>query len=177
VDAWRLNDQGYDKLFFIDQDGSDIEVTVHYLEQGGYRLQLPGGEVIADGEIDEGDTLRAHLDGLKVSAAVVRDSDTLTILIRGEACRIEFVDRMALVDVDLEEGSKVTAPLPGKIVQVMVKPGSGVKKGDPLLILEAMKMEHAITASRDAVIADIPFAIGEQVTEGTELVLFEPERD
>ena len=177
VDAWRLNDQGYDKLFFIDQDGSDIEVTVHYLEQGGYRLQLPGGDVEADGEIDEGDTLRAHLDGLKVSAAVVRDSDTLTILIRGEACRIEFVDRMALVDVDLEEGSKVTAPLPGKIVQVMVKPGSGVKKGDPLLILEAMKMEHAITASRDAVIADIPFAIGEQVTEGTELVLFEPERD
>ena len=152
-------------------------MTVHYLEQGGYRLQLPGGDVVADGEIDEGDTLRAHLDGLKVSAAVVRDSNTLTILIRGEACRIEFVDRMALVDVDLEEGSKVTAPLPGKIVQVMVEPGAVGKKGDTLIILEAMKMEHAITASRDAVISDVPFAIGEQVTEGTELVLFKPESD
>jgi len=81
------------------------------------------------------------------------------------------------VDVDLEEGSKVTAPLPGKIVQVMVEPGAVVKKGDTLIILEAMKMEHAITASRDAVISDIPFAIGEQVTEGTELVLFKPEGD
>ena len=177
VDAWRLNDQGYDKLYFIGQDGSDIEVAVHYLGRAGYRLQLPGGEVIANGEIDESGTLKADLEGLKVSAAVVRDSDTLTILSRGEAFRIEYVDRMALVDVDLEEGSKVTAPLPGKIVQVMVESGAEVKKGDTLIILEAMKMEHAITASRDAVISDIPFAIGEQVTEGTELVLFKPEGD
>ena len=177
MDAWRLNDQGYDKLYFIGQDGSDIEVAVHYLGRAGYRLQLPGGEMIANGEIDEGGTLKADLEGLKVSAAVVRDSDTLTILSRGEAFRIEYVDRMALVDVDLEEGSKVTAPLPGKIVQVMVESGAEVKKGDTLIILEAMKMEHAITASRDAVISDIPFAIGEQVTEGTELVLFKPEGD
>ena len=177
LDAWRLNDQGYDEQYFIDQDGSEIEVTVHYPEDGGYRLQLPGGEMLADGEIDEGGTLWADLDGLKISAAIVRDSDTVTILSCGKAYRIEYVDRMALVDVDLEEGSKVTAPLPGKIVQVLVEPGSNVKKGDTLLILEAMKMEHAITASRDAVIADIPFATGEQVTEGTELVTFEPEGD
>ena len=78
-------------------------------------------------------------------------------------------------DVDLEEGSKVTAPLPGKIVQVLVEPGSEVKKGETLLILEAMKMEHTITAPRDALIEDVPFTTGEQVTEGTELVLFATE--
>ena len=175
VDGWRLIDQGHDELIFLDQGGSELVVTVHYLRGGGYRLDLPGGQIVADGEVDEGGTIWADLDGLKISAAVVRDRDKVTILSNGRAYRIEHVDRMALVDVDLEESSKVTAPLPGKIVQVLVEPGSNVKKGDTLLILEAMKMEHTITAPRDALIEDVPFTTGEQVTEGTELVLFATE--
>jgi 3-methylcrotonyl-CoA carboxylase alpha subunit len=84
---------------------------------------------------------------------------------------------MALQDIDLEEGGKVSAPLPGKIVQVQVEVGTSVKKGDPLLILEAMKMEHTITAPRDAVVAAIPYSAGEQVEEGVELLLFEASDD
>jgi 3-methylcrotonyl-CoA carboxylase alpha subunit len=174
VDGWRLNDQGHDELSFRDGgDDGDILVTVHYPSAGGYRLDLPGGEMLANGEVDEGGTLWADLDGLRVSAAVVHDGDKVTILSGGRAHRIERVDPMALRDIDLDEGGKVTAPLPGKIVQVQVEVGASVKKGDPLLTLEAMKMEHTITAPRDAVIAGLPFASGEQVEEGVELVVFE----
>ena len=174
VDGWRLNDQGHDELSFRDAgDGDDIIVTVHYPEAGGYRLGLPGGEMLASGEVDAGGTLWADLDGLRVSAAVVHDGDRVTILSGGRAHRIERMDPMALRDIDLDEGGKVTAPLPGKIVQVQVEVGGSVSKGDPLLILEAMKMEHTITAPRDAVIAALPFAPGEQVEEGAELVMFE----
>ena len=174
VDGWRLNDQGHDELCFRDDgDGSDILVTVHYPAVAGYRLELPGGEMLANGEVDEGGTLWADLDGLRVSAAVVHEGDKVTILFGGRAHRIERVDPMALRDVDLDEAGKVTAPLPGKIVQVQVEVGASVGKGDPLLILEAMKMEHTITAPRDAVIAGLPFAPGEQVEEGVELVIFE----
>ncbi len=154
-------------------NGADILVTVHYPAAAGYRLELPGGEMLANGEVDEGGTLLADLDGLRVSAAVVHEGDNVSILFGGRTHRIERVDPMALRDVDLDEGGKVTAPLPGKIVQVQVEVGTSVGKGDPLLILEAMKMEHTITAPRDAVIAGLPFASGEQVEEGVELVIFE----
>ncbi len=178
VDGWRLNGQGHDELSFRDGNGEDeIMVTVHYPSAGGYRLALPGGEMLANGEVDEGGTLWADLDGLRVSAAVVHDGDKVTILSGGRAHRIERTDPMALRDYDLEEGGKVTAPLPGKIVQVHVAAGDNVKKGEPLLILEAMKMEHTIAAPRDAVIAAIPFSPGEQVDEGTELILFEASTD
>ncbi|MBT6910239.1 MAG: acetyl/propionyl/methylcrotonyl-CoA carboxylase subunit alpha, partial [Rhodospirillaceae bacterium] len=154
IDGWRLNDQGHDELCFS-TDGVDdeITVTVHYPGTGGYRLALPGGDMQASGEIDDGGTLWADLDGLRVSAAVVHDGEKVTILAGGRAYRITRNNPMALQDIDLEEGGKVSAPLPGKIVQVQVEVGTSVKKGDPLLILEAMKMEHTITAPRDAVVA------------------------
>ncbi len=177
VDGWRLNDQGHDELYFLGDDGAEILVTVHYPRQGGFLLDLPGGEMAANGELDEGGTLWADLDGLRVAAAVVHDGDRVTILSGGRAHRIERIDKMALRDLDLEEGGRVTAPLPGKIVQVQTEAGTAVKKGDALLILEAMKMEHTITAPRDAVVASIPFAPGEQVEEGAELVLFEAEAE
>jgi 3-methylcrotonyl-CoA carboxylase alpha subunit len=63
--------------------------------------------------------------------------------------------------------------MPGRIVQVMSRPGETVKKGQALLILEAMKMEHTITAPADGVVKEIHFAAGEQVVEGAELVTLE----
>jgi 3-methylcrotonyl-CoA carboxylase alpha subunit len=175
VDGWRLNDRGHDEFCFLDAGGGEITVTVHYPPGGGHLLELPGGEMRASGEIDGGGTLWADLDGLRIRAAVVHDGDGITILSGGRAHRIGRLDRMALRDVELEEGGKVTAPLPGKIVQVQAIAGAAVKKGEALLILEAMKMEHTITAPRDAVIAAIPFGPGDQVEEGAELVLFEAE--
>jgi 3-methylcrotonyl-CoA carboxylase alpha subunit len=174
VDGWRLNDQGHDELHFLDGE-RPIEVTVHYPADGGFRLALPEGEIRANGELDAGGTLSADLDGLRLSAAVVHDGDVLTILTGGRGHRIERVDPMALAEVDLEDEGRVTAPLPGKVVQVMVAAGAEVKKGDALLILEAMKMEHTIAAPRDGVVADIPFAAGQQVEEGAELVVFAAE--
>ena len=175
VDGWRLNDEGHDELVFLDDGGEEITIKVHYPSAGGFSLTLPGGTLVANGNVDDGGTLRADLDGLRVRAAVVHDGDKVTILCAGQAYRITRVDRMALRDVDIEAGGKVTAPLPGKIVQVQVEAGAAVSKGDPLLILEAMKMEHTISAPRDAIIASIPYGPGEQVEEGAELVTFEAE--
>ena len=70
----------------------------------------------------------------------------------------------------LEAGDTINAPLPGKIVALVTKPGAAVKKGDPLITLEAMKMEHALKAPRDGVVAEVTVVEGAQVKEGDVLV-------
>ena len=61
---------------------------------------------------------------------------------------------------------KITAPMPGKIIDTKKKPGDSVKKGDPIIILEAMKMENEICAGQDGVIASIEVAAGDSVENG-----------
>jgi len=68
------------------------------------------------------------------------------------------------------------APMPGMVLKILVRPGDVVTKGAPLLILEAMKMEHQIVAPRDGTIATINCAEGELVQPGVELVTLNDER-
>mgnify|MGYP001076071814 CR=1 FL=1 len=65
------------------------------------------------------------------------------------------------------------APMPGKVIALLVEPGVSVEKGTPLMILEAMKMEHAIAAPAAGIVRSFRFAVGDQVSDGAELVEFE----
>ena len=67
----------------------------------------------------------------------------------------------------------LTAPMPGKVLQVLVAKGAQVAKGTPLVLLEAMKMEHTIAAPYDGTVAELHFSAGDQVTEGVELLRLE----
>jgi len=60
--------------------------------------------------------------------------------------------------------------MPGKVLALLVKPGAVVEKGTPLLVLEAMKMEHTICAPRKGVVKAFRFALGDLVSDGTELL-------
>jgi 3-methylcrotonyl-CoA carboxylase alpha subunit len=72
-------------------------------------------------------------------------------------------------------GGELVAPLPGRIAAVLVVAGARVEKGAPLLILEAMKMEHTIAAPARGVVAAVHCRPGDQVVEGAELIDFEAE--
>ncbi|MGE8261174.1 MAG: acetyl-CoA carboxylase biotin carboxyl carrier protein subunit, partial [Stenotrophomonas sp.] len=65
------------------------------------------------------------------------------------------------------------APMPGKIISISVKAGDKVEKGQPLLVMEAMKMEHTISATADGTVGEVFYGVGDQVTEGAELVSIE----
>lgn len=67
----------------------------------------------------------------------------------------------------------VESPMPGKILQVMIAPGTVVDEGDPLLVLEAMKMENVIRAPRSGVIAGVEAQVGEAVEKAAILVTYE----
>jgi 3-methylcrotonyl-CoA carboxylase alpha subunit len=68
--------------------------------------------------------------------------------------------------------------MPGRVTRLLVEAGAKVRRGEPLMAIEAMKMEHTITAPADGVIAAVRFAVGELVEEGAELIaLAAPETD
>jgi 3-methylcrotonyl-CoA carboxylase alpha subunit len=63
--------------------------------------------------------------------------------------------------------------MPGKVVAFLAKAGDSVAKGQPVAVMEAMKMEHTLTAPRDGVVAELLYAVGDQVAEGGELLRLE----
>jgi len=70
-------------------------------------------------------------------------------------------------------GGGLTAPMPGKVIAVLVDIGAKVERGVPLLIMEAMKMEHTIMAPAAGAVKEILYGVGDQVAEGAELIRFD----
>jgi len=68
------------------------------------------------------------------------------------------------------EGGRLTAPMPGKVVSYLAAAGDTVKRGQALAVMEAMKMEHTLSAPHDGVVQELLYAVGDQVAEGGELL-------
>jgi len=168
--GWQMNCDNYHVLTFRDGDAA-LFVTAHY-RPGGYLLDLPGGRIMARGKLDGDGDLLADLGGARVTATVVRHGDDLTIISHGSSHRLTLHDPLAQAGEQEVAGGRLTAPMPGKIVALLVETGASVERGTPLVIMEAMKMEHTITAPRDGVVAEIHFAVGAVVNEGAELLAF-----
>ena len=83
---------------------------------------------------------------------------------------VRLVDPMAHAGEAVAEGGRLTAPMPGKLVAFLAHPGDQVKRGQPLAVMEAMKMEHTITAPRDGRVEELLYGVGDQVPEGGELL-------
>ncbi len=171
LQGWRLNGAAHDSLVFAEGD-AQTTVTAHF-EADGYRLALPGGEIRASATLNADGTLDAVLEGRRIQATIVQNGAEWTVF-QGAASRtLVLFDRLAADARDADKSGKLIAPMPGKIVAVHVAPGDAVKRGQKLIVLEAMKMEHTILAPADGVVARVRFKAGEQAAEGEELVGFD----
>ena len=135
----------------------------------GFMLRLPNSEPCAVARID-GERITLTLGERQFTARVLRSNMHRVVLLAGERYEFHRVDRYASPQADDGHGGHLTAPMPGSVVSVLVNVGDSVKKGQPLIIMEAMKMEHSIVAPLDGVVDAIFFAAKEQVKEGAELV-------
>lgn len=114
-----------------------------------------------------GNGLWLEIDGRKYKAEAVKVGDTWWVHFMGHTLQFEVVEPGASGG---EEDGNLTAPMPGKVLEVFVTEGQQVSAGDQLLIMEAMKMEHKIVADRDAVVETVHYSAGDQVTQGAELI-------
>ncbi|HEX2591077.1 MAG TPA: acetyl/propionyl/methylcrotonyl-CoA carboxylase subunit alpha [Rhizomicrobium sp.] len=125
------------------------------------------------------------VDGKRVSAplptqarvpqemAMRLKSGAIAVMQQGETFQLAEYDPFEAADAAGSAADRITTPMPGKIVQILVKAGEAVKRGQPLATLEAMKMEHTLSAPADAVVASVEANAGDQVTDGTVIVRFE----
>ncbi len=107
------------------------------------------------------------------------NTKNLTLKVNGKTCEIEIKDKLDLLlqKLGLEQGDAsamhdLKAPMPGLILEVLVQPGQEVQKGQPLVILEAMKMENVLKASGDGLIKAITVNKGDSVEKNSVLVQF-----
>ena len=103
--------------------------------------------------------------------------DNLSIHVGAEQTNLQWQNPAHIRADQGHDAHGVAAPMPGKVFAVFVKVGDTVKKGQPLIGLEAMKMEHTLNSPCDGVVQSIPHPVGDQVTEGTELIHFLEDND
>ena len=170
VDGWRLNEDSHHDFVFLDGE-TPHAVRLLFLDSG-LKISINGQIHVLSGERLPDDRLLVSLDGHAYKARAVRDGREWHVFCDGDYRRLSLKEELGGVDEDARAGS-LAAPMPGKIIQVLAKAGAKVRKGEPLLILEAMKMEHTITAPADGVVKEIHYGAGEQVLEGVELITLE----
>lgn len=127
-----------------------------------------GASFIHEGIIvHTGENLWLEIDGRKHKAVATKVGDVWWVHVLGHTLQFEVVEPGASSSDD--EGG-LTAPMPGKILEVHVSVGQTVSSGDVLMVMEAMKMEHKIVAGSDGVVETILFKEGDQVPQGAELL-------
>jgi 3-methylcrotonyl-CoA carboxylase alpha subunit len=172
ADSWRLNAPAARTIHFRTL-GAERDLVVRPAS-GGYEITLDARTVQVQCLPLTATDARLTLDGSSFDAtSLVRDGHC-DVFLRGIHHRFEHVDPLAHVGEQAAAEGHIRAIMPGRVVALLVQPGARVARGEPLLILEAMKMEHTLTAPADGICEAFNVAVGEQVAEGTELVQFAP---
>jgi 3-methylcrotonyl-CoA carboxylase alpha subunit len=171
-DGWRLNQDNHHVFVFREGD-RQYAVTVHYRPGNAFEVELPGGRRMLTCEADGESRVRAWLDDESLAATVTRGGTTIDVFHAGARHTLELHDPwLAEVEADAHGGG-LTAPMPGKVIAVLVDAGAKVERGAPILIMEAMKMEHTIMAPAAGAVREILYGVGDQVAEGAELIRFD----
>ncbi|MCW8872919.1 MAG: acetyl/propionyl/methylcrotonyl-CoA carboxylase subunit alpha [Xanthomonadales bacterium] len=172
--AWRLNQPAvHTGAIVLNGVAHDVPVVeIGSGERRRFRITVGDKSVMAAGRL-EGNELYADIDGYRQRVAVVPHDGRFTLFSQRGAMQF------ALAQPDFGEDSAdliagaFFAPMPGVIVKLLVEPGVAVERDQPLLIMEAMKMEHRICAPAAGTVSEFYFAAGDSVGGGEELLRFD----
>ena len=99
------------------------------------------------------------LDSRRLAVQTYAQGEQITVFAPQGSATLTEVDDLAHAGEGAPSGGRLTAPMPGKLVALLVKAGDAVKAGQTLAVMEAMKMEHSIAAPRDGVVAELLYAV------------------
>jgi len=171
-DGWRLNaPNAAQTLVFRDRD-AELTVAATAADTG-WELAIGDRRYRAAAHFATGGAVTLTLDGAQSRALMLDHGDDIAVFIDGASWRLTRVDPLAPpVGADAHAG-RLSAPMPGRVVQLLVGAGDAVSQGQALIVIEAMKMEHTIAAPRDGRVEAVRYAVGDLVEEGAELIALE----
>jgi 3-methylcrotonyl-CoA carboxylase alpha subunit len=168
-DGWRLNLAPAPQTVVMRCDDADHAVAATRTADGwrldiGDTIRHAAAEPVPDGR------LAVVLDGVRRTVRVVERDAVITVFAAGQRWEFAAIDPLAPPAAATLGAGRLVAPMPGRVVQVLVAAGDTVRQGQPLVVVEAMKMEHTIAAPRDGTVAAVHYTPGDLVEEGAELI-------
>ena len=168
TDGWRSHGV-FTRMFEFEFGTQHTQATLTYLHDGSLQFKVAEHDGALIFKAD-GTAIDLQYAGQRAFVNVYRKGEVAHIHTAQGATQIIAIDLLAHAGETHAEGGRLTAPMPGKVVSFAVKAGDTVKKGQPLAVLDAMKMEHTIAAPVDGTVAELLYAPGDQVVEGAELL-------
>ncbi len=178
TNAWRLNEAHLHHLVLSHND-IEYPVTVEQKRQGSssYYLISVHHESFGERTLDcqgriEGDKLHVSIDGHRSQATITRDNNNISLYRQNGVFNFTYIQPDCGTQDDHHQDGGLSAPMNGTMVSVLVNAGDTVTKDQPLMIMEAMKMEHTIKAPSDGVVDTLYYQAGDMVDGGSELLAF-----
>lgn len=178
--AWRLNEPHVHQLSLIHSD-TTYDVTIEQKQRfhatgqvSYYLISVDGKQYESTGEIS-GDTLISQINGYRSHATISQNGTLISLYRQNGVFNFTRVLPDLGQELDASDQGGLAAPMNGTMVSVLIEKGQTVAADQPLVIMEAMKMEHTIKAPQAGVVTDIYFQAGDMVDGGAELLSFEPE--
>ena len=153
------------------QGRHDCRVTP--LTAGVFRVEGVGFPFSVGIVSQTGSEVVLEVDGQRQRLDVMTAQRRITVWLEGRCWNFDLPNPMAADDGALA-GDGITAPMPGLVTRLDARPGQKVSRGERLIVLEAMKMEHPLSVPRDGVVAEVLAVQGEQVARGALLLTLEP---
>ncbi len=172
-DGWQLNGEAVETLRLREGE-REVAIGIRHLRGGVIVLSV--SDTIFHGHVEarESAALTVSVDGHRVKLDVVHEGPEVWVFGPGGPALLHVVDPLSGSAGETAGGGHLAAPMPGTVVAVSVKAGDSVARGARLMVVEAMKMEHAIVAPADGIVAAVRFAVGDKVGEGEDVIDFEP---
>jgi len=173
ADGWRASGAARRVLRLRSEAGGEARVAVRWDREGpGFELEdAPSGIVRATWQDDT--TLVLESANGRQALVVVRAGAGWQVFAGEDRIAIEVLDELAPRAGPGAQESHLRAPMPGRVLRLLARPGA-VERGAPLLVLEAMKMEHTVLAPAAGELEAFNVEAGDQVAEGDDLVQFRP---
>jgi 3-methylcrotonyl-CoA carboxylase alpha subunit len=168
-DGWRIHG-GARRRFDLQMGSTHHVATLERLHDGALRLAI-GAEAwpLATRALGN-DRYDITLGGERHTLSVYLLGERVAVFGAAGSQDLQEIDPIAHAGEAAGGAGRLTAPMPGKVIAFHVKPGDTVTAGQALAVMEAMKMEHTISAPRAGTVAELMYAVGDQVAEGGELL-------
>jgi 3-methylcrotonyl-CoA carboxylase alpha subunit len=180
-DGWRLNLAAAPRSFLFRVGAEERAVSASPApgrDGAGWQFRLGARACLAFGERRPDGRLVVALDGVRrtvrILEQVVAEGAAFTVFAEGLSWQLTEIDPLTAPAGGDATAGRLTAPMPGRVVQLLVAVGDRVRQGQPIMVVEAMKMEHTIAAPRYGVVAAVHYRAGDLVDEGAELIALAP---